>query len=125
MASKQTRSKSEGHESENDKGPAGNDDEIEGPDVKPKTYAGEAGNVDNEAKEKKKGGAVKRKRGGRAEKVEGKEPHERADKRARGGGVGMENKGADSRPLSSAADVTRPSGDKSPTINRKTDKEDD
>ena len=67
-------------------------------DESPKeVYAGKGSNVEKEAEEKKSGGAVGRKHGG---KVEGTKPRHSMHKhrgRARGGSVG-----ADKHPLSSA-----------------------
>ena len=69
-------------------------------------YAGKGSHVEHEAEEKKDGGRLKRKLGGR---VEGKKPHHLLHRpgRARGGGVG-----ADMRPLSSAHRGTAAKGHK-------------
>lgn len=71
-----------------------------GGSVKQTVYAGEGSNVLKEAAE--------RKRGGKVSEGEGEMPKARADKRARGGGVGRKRGGgvgANLTPLSTAAKV--------------------
>lgn len=62
--------------------------------------------VEEEAMQKKRGGAVAKKKD---MKVDGKKPPMRADRRARGGGVGS--------PLSAAAQVTNAKGHKTSASN--------
>ena len=68
------------------------------------TYAGAESNVRKEADERKSGGRVKRKEGG---KVEGKMSKMRLDRPGRKAGGRV---GADKSPLSSAATMTNPPG---------------
>lgn len=73
---------------------------------KPKVYAGEAGNVDNEAEERKRGGRAKRKHGG---KVEGDKAPMNLGRAARKRG-GRTGGGSNRSPLTSAANSSNPEG---------------
>lgn len=80
------------------------------PEVHDQNYNGAENNVEKEAMEKKKGGRIKRKDGGRTMEhhAEGKHMKPRMDRparRAKGGAVG-----SDSHPLSTAARITNAQG---------------
>lgn len=78
---------------------------ADGGKVKP--YDAEGSNVEKEAEERKKGGKVERKRGGRTrheDRIEGKKAKMRLDRPGRKSGGRV---GADKSPLSSAHNVSK------------------
>lgn len=100
-----------GHEPKKLKTGGGVDDAEHEP--KPKVYNAKGSDVEKEAEERAKGGALKRKHGGKAEherKMEGHEAKERHDRAPRKSGGSV--KGSNSSPLSSASRVTNAEGRK-------------